>query len=765
MPCIHSLGYPRIGARRELKFALERYWSGEQPRSELLRTAEALRAEHWRAQCGLDWVPLGDFSFYDHVLDMSATLGVWPERVATTSDGDRFEDYFRAARGRASPSCSAPPVAALEMTKWFDTNYHYLVPELTAGMSFELDERRLRAQWSEAFCLGVRAKPVLIGPITWLRLGKPRDGSDPLALLPSLVPVYERLLASLGAWGATWVQIDEPALVLDLDERWQAAYRVAYQALGRAPVKLLLTTYFGDLAENLPLALSLPVAGLHLDAVRATIDPAEIAARWPEDRVLSLGVIDGRNVWRADLERLLDRLEPVAERLGERLWLAPSCSLVHVPYSTRFETALDPELRSWLAFAEEKLAELAILKRALRDGRSSVAAALETQRAALAARRRSERVHREGVRARVAAWDGAQEARTSPYELRAAKQRARLALPAWPTTTIGSFPQTREIREARKALREGRIDAAAYEAQMRAEIERCVREQEALGLDVLVHGEPERNDMVEYFGEQLSGFAVSANGWVQSYGSRCVKPPILYGDVERLAPMTVGWASYAQSLTKRPVKGMLTGPVTMLNWSFVRDDVPRESVCRQLALAIRDEVLDLERAGIAVIQIDEPALREGLPLRVRDREPYLRWAVACFRMAANGVRDETQIHTHMCYSEFNDIIEWIAALDADVITIETARSAMELLEAFERFEYPNEIGPGVYDVHSPAVPQTERMMALLKRASERIAPERLWVNPDCGLKTRRWEEVRPALANMVEAARRLRAEAVAAAAA
>jgi 5-methyltetrahydropteroyltriglutamate--homocysteine methyltransferase len=546
-------------------------------------------------------------------------------------------------------------------------------------------------------------------------------------------------------------------LVTDLDPDWQHAFNLAYHELKGCRVQILLATYFGALADNAYLAANLPVAGLHVDAVRGREDVLPLLGLLPPHKVLSLGVIDGRNVWRSDLAALLDWLEPLAQRLGPRLWLAPSCSLLHVPVDVRQETRLAPEIAAWLAFAVQKVEELRTLGRALNEGRAAVADALEDNRAALAARRAAPQAHNAAVRAAVAAVSPRMGERASSYPQRAARQRARLALPPLPTTTIGSFPQTPEIRRARAEFKAGHIDRAAYESAMRAEIARCVRAQQELGLDVLVHGEAERNDMVEYFAEHLDGYLVTDHGWVQSYGSRCVKPPILYGDVQRPRPITVDWALYAQSLTDKPVKGMLTGPVTMLNWSFVRDDLPRDQVCRQLALAIRAEVLDLERAGIGVIQIDEPALREALPLRRAQQARYLEWAVACFRLAANGVRDDTQIHTHMCYSEFDDIMPALAALDVDVITIETARSDMALLKAFERFAYPNEIGPGVYDIHSPNVPDEDEILARLRRAAERIPRERLWVNPDCGLKTRRWDEVLPALRAMVAAARRLRA--------
>jgi 5-methyltetrahydropteroyltriglutamate--homocysteine methyltransferase len=757
MPMVttHNLGFARIGARRELKFALEAHWRGEAPVDHVLHTAAQLRERHWAAQDGLDWVPVGDFSLYDHVLDTCAALGCLPAR-AQAAGLDRWSVYFRAARGRAHAHCSADPVAAAEMTKWFDTNYHYLVPEFDAHTEFQLDDAWLQAQWEQARALGVRGKPVLLGPVSLLRLGKARDGSDPLGLLPRLLPVYAQWLERLHRAGATWVQMDEPALVQDLDERWRHAFNLAYHTLKAVPVQLLVTTYFGALRDNLYLAANLPVAGLHLDAVRARGEIDAALNLVPPTKVLSLGVIDGRNVWKTDLDATLDWLEPLAERLQDRLWLAPSCSLMHVPVDLDAETRLPQPLRSWLSFGIQKLQELHCLARALEEGRDSVARPLEQQRQALRSRRESPGVHRPEVQAALAAWDDALGQRRSPHAQRSAVQQQRLALPAWPTTTIGSFPQTPAIRQQRKRLREGLIDAAIYEQAMQEEIDHCIRVQEDLGLDVLVHGEAERNDMVEYFAEQLEGFAVTEHGWVQSYGSRCVKPPVLYGDVQRPAPMTLHWTRYAQSRTKRPVKGMLTGPVTLLNWSFVRDDQARERTCRQLALALRQEVLDLEAAGIAIIQIDEPALREGLPLRREDQADYLRWASQCFRMAANGVADHTQIHTHMCYSEFNDIIEHISALDADVITIETARSAMDLLDAFERHAYPNGIGPGVYDIHSPNIPSTAQMAALLRRAAQHLSPRQLWVNPDCGLKTRQWHEVLPALRNMVAAARELR---------
>ncbi len=753
----HNLGFPRIGAQRELKFALERYWRGEIDRETLEAEGRALRAAHWQRQqaAGLDWIPVGDFSFYDQVLDHSAMFGVVPERFDW--DGGEVDPdlYFRMARGRAP---SGEPAAACEMTKWFDTNYHYLVPEVVRGQRFALSSRRLFDEVAEAAALGIPFKPVLIGPLTWLWLAKTRgEAFDRLELLDGLLAVYGEVLDELSRLGAEWVQIDEPALVLDLPAAWKQAYESAYNRLQSAPVKLMLTTYFGALEDNLGLALSLPTAGLHIDLVRAPEQLGAVLDRLPPYKQLSLGLVDGRNVWRTDLDAALAVLEDTAARIGsDRLWVGPSCSLLHVPVDLGAEQGLDEELRSWLAFAVQKLDEIGLLRRAMLEGRASVAEALEAARAAQASRRSSPRIHRPEVAERLDGIDEAMLSRRRPYPERRPLQRARLDLPLFPTTTIGSFPQTAEIRQARRDFREGRLDESDYRARMQEEIAHVVRKQEEYGLDMLVHGEPERNDMVEYFGEQLEGFAITRHGWVQSYGSRCVKPPIIYGDVARLGPMTVDWIRYAQSLTERPVKGMLTGPVTMLNWSFVRDDQPRARTGAQIALALRDEVLDLEATGIRAIQIDEAALREGLPLRRAQWREYLDWAVRAFRLAASGVRDETQIHTHMCYSEFNDIIESIAAMDADVITIETSRSHMELLDAFVDFEYPNEIGPGVYDIHSPNVPTVEEMVALMRLAAERIPAERLWVNPDCGLKTRDWTEVEPALRNLVEAARRLR---------
>ena len=757
MVTTHNLGFPRIGAKRELKFAQEQYWKGQSSRDELKSLGAQLRQRHWENQSGLDQVPVGDFSFYDQVLDTSFMLGNMPERVRGF-EGDTLDNYFRVARGRsAHDSACSCGVQAGEMTKWFDTNYHYIVPEFSASTEFALDASHLLDQLAQARALGVKAKPVIIGPVTYLWLGKAKDDSDKLALLPRLLPVYAALLEHLAAQGVEWVQIDEPALVTELEPAWQHAFATAYDALKTTRVKLLLATYFGELRDNLALACGLPVQGLHVDAINGRGEIEQVVARLPADKILSLGVINGRNIWKTDLSAVLEWLTPIHRTLQARLWIAPSCSLLHVPVDLNSEQKLDHEIRSWLAFALQKLDELKIIANALNDGRESVQAALADNQAAIQSRRTSPRVHNPAVKAAIAKIDAALGRRASAYPQRAARQSALLNLPAYPTTTIGSFPQTAEIRQARSQLKSGELDEASYTTVMQHEIARSVQEQEALGLDVLVHGEAERNDMVEYFGEQLDGYAFSQFGWVQSYGSRCVKPPILFGDISRPKAMTVEWITYAQSQTAKPMKGMLTGPVTILNWSFVRDDQPRSVSCYQLALAIREEVLDLEKAGVRVIQIDEAALREGLPLRKSQWNNYLQWAVESFRITANGVQDETQIHTHMCYSEFNDIIASIADMDADVITIETSRSDMELLDAFDHFNYPNEIGPGVYDIHSPNIPSQEHIVNLMRKAAERIPAERLWVNPDCGLKTRAWEEVIPALKNMVAAAKTLRA--------
>lgn len=755
MVTTHNLGFPRIGKSRELKFALEKYWQGAISEAALSDIGQNLQTQHWQDQSQLDWIPAGDFSLYDHVLDTSFLLGNIPARVSALPGGT-LDHYFRVARGRSvSDHADCACVHAGEMTKWFDTNYHYIVPEFARDTRFSLDASRLLEQIRQAQQIHPRVKPAILGPVTYLWLGKSKDGSDKLDLLDDLLDVYAHLLQELKNAGVEWVQVDEPVLVMELDQAWKHALRKTYYQLQAAPVKLLLTTYFGQLQDNLQLACELPVAGLHLDAVAAHDEIAKVIDWLPVHKILSLGVINGRNIWKTDLTAVLDWLEPVYARLNERLWLAPSCSLLHVPVDLESEQKLDPDIRSWLAFAVQKLHEVDVLAQALNHGRASVAELLRENSAAVTSRKESKRVHQAAVKARVLEITDAMGSRQSPYQQRAIAQRKKFQLPLFPTTTIGSFPQTQQIRQTRRDFRQGKLADPQYRQAMQREIELCVREQETLGLDVLVHGEPERNDMVEYFGEQLEGYAFTQFGWVQSYGSRCVKPPVIYGDVSHVKAMTTEWIQYAQSLTSKPLKGMLTGPVTMLNWSFVRDDQPRAETCLQLALAIRDEVLALEKAGIRMIQIDEAALREGLPLRKSQWNGYLDWAIRAFRITANGVRDETQIHTHMCYSEFNDIMEAIARMDADVITIETSRSAMELLDAFDRFQYPNEIGPGVYDIHSPNIPSVDSIIDLMKKAAQRIPVERLWVNPDCGLKTRNWEEVKPALRNMIAASRYL----------
>ncbi len=765
-----NLGFPRIGKHRGLKFALESYWAGKSDAGALLDVAKRLRAENWALQRekGIDVIPSNDFSLYDHVLDTAVMVGAIPSAYGWKGGPVALDTYFAMARGSTGDEEHADcghqhhhghGVPALEMTKWFDTNYHYMVPVLGPDQSFSLTANKALDAFIEAKTLGIHTRPVILGPVTFLKLAKGTEqGSAPIGLLERLLPVYAKVLAELSAAGADWVQIDEPCLVLDLSAEEQAALDHAYRALHELipNLKIMLATYFGEIGDNLPTALALPVAGLHVDLVRA---PQQIEAllKVSSDLTLSLGVIDGRNIWRADLAAILKRIEPLVQHFGaDRLQIAPSCSLLHVPIDLELETGLDDELRSWLAFATQKLDELATLGHA-----GKATELIEAASRAVASRAASPRVHDLNVRQRVGTIDEVMKTRGSAFSERAGLQERKLRLPLFPTTTIGSFPQTSDVRKSRSSFAKGAISAAEYDAFLKKETEAAIRWQEEIGLDVLVHGEFERNDMVQYFGEQLSGFAFTQHAWVQSYGSRYVRPPIIFGDVSRPKPMTVEWWCYAQSLTEKPVKSMLTGPVTILNWSFVRDDLSRADVSRQIALAIRDEVGDLEKAGAAMIQIDEAALREGLPLRKADWKTYLDWAVESFCLCASGVADETQIHTHMCYSEFNQIIDAIAAMDADVISIETSRSKMELLEVFRGYKYPNEIGPGVYDIHSPRVPSVAEMTELLTLARERLTDGQLWINPDCGLKTRKWEEVRPALVNMVAAARLLRGDAAA----
>ena len=756
-----NLGYPRIGQKRELKTALEAFWKGTASEQELLNAAKQLRQQHWETQkqAGIERIPSNDFSLYDHVLDTIAMVGAVPPRYRWNGEVVDLPTYFLMARGGQQ---HGQDVSAMEMTKWFDTNYHYIVPEFAPEQAFRLSSHKPVEEFLEAKQLGIHTRPALLGPVSFLLSGKSQtEGFAPLSLLERLLPVYAEILQELRNAGADCVQIDEPFLVLELSDEAQQAYRNAYAALRDAApnVNIVLTTYFGSLQENLPLALSLPVKALHLDLVRSPQQLEPALAALPPDMSLSLGVVDGRNVWRSDFAKALALLEKAANKIGkERLLVAPSCSLMFTPVDVDAEAALDADVRSWLAFARQKLDEVALLTRALNQGVSAIEEAFDANQRIINDRRESFKIHDPAVKSRIAAVTPDMLNRVSAFPERKAAQQAQMHLPELPTTTIGSFPQTPEIRQARMAWNKGKMSAEEYETFLRKEIAETVKFQEEIGLDVLVHGESERTDMVEYFGLQLNGFAFTQNGWVQSYGSRCVRPPIIYGDVSRPQPMTVQWSQYAQSLTSKPMKGMLTGPVTILEWSFVRDDQARAITCQQIGLALRDEVHDLEDAGITVIQIDEPALREGLPLRRSEWAHYLEWAVNAFKLSAAGVKDTTQIHTHMCYAEFNDIIEAIAAMDADVISIESTRSQMELLGAFVTNQYPNDIGPGIYDIHSPRVPGQQEMEDLLRKALKVFSPSQIWVNPDCGLKTRRWEEVRPALDAMVKAAQTLRQE-------
>ncbi len=740
-----NLGFPRMGRQREWKFALEGYWAGKRTEADLLEVARNLRAEHWKLQkaAGIDFIPSNDFSLYDQVLDTLVLLGATPERFG--SGYVTLERYFAMARNSREQT-------AMEMTKWFDTNYHYLTPEWSAGISFEVNTDKLLSEIHEARMLGIETRPVLIGPLTLLLLGKGVDGFDPFSLADKLIAAYKTVLAQLAEAKIWWVQIDEPILATDLSEQAIHFFRKAYRQFGAVPIKIMLTTYFDRLAENLFAVVDANTTGLHIDVVRAPQQLDEVLAVLKPHQVLSVGCVEGRNIWLTNFAEASALLNKAVKSLGaERVIVAPSCSLLHVPHDLRGESKLPARLKSWLRFAEEKLGEIVALAKA-------DAEAAQQNAAAIADRASAESSVNPTVRAQLAALKESDFSRNAPYSERAGVQRAALGLPLFPTTTIGSFPQTAEVRKHRAAFRQGHETAEAYEAFLRAAIENCIRQQEAIGLDVLVHGEFERNDMVEYFAEFLEGFAFTENGWVQSYGSRCVKPPVIFGDVSRPKPMTVKWTQYARSLTSRPMKGMLTGPITILQWSFVRNDIPRQQTAWQIALALRAEVNDLEAARIDIIQVDEPALREGLPLRHRDWDAYLDWAVKAFRLATSGVHNRTQIHTHMCYCEFEDILPSIAALDADVISMESARSRMELLDAFRTHGYPNEIGPGVYDIHSPRVPDAQEMYALLKQAAQALKPEQLWVNPDCGLKTRGWPETISALTNMCAATARLRAE-------
>ncbi len=760
-----NLGFPRVGPKRELKKAVESFWKGESSLEQLQEQAKQIRADNWKYQQsqGIQHIPSNDFSFYDHVLDTIALVGAVPPRYKFKGGNVDIDTYFAMARGGRAGELKDVP--AMEMTKWLDTNYHYIVPELSKETKFALSSTKIFDEYNEAKTLGINTRPVIVGPVSLLLLGKEKDGaenekSSPLDLLPALLPVYQQILGKLKELGAEWVQIDEPALVLGLNDEQRKAFTTAYSQLrNSATPQLLVATYFTDLGANLETALNLPVAALHLDVFRGEHQLKAAIDKAPANLILSLGVVEGRNIWKTDFEKALLKLEAAAEKLGkERIIVAPSCSLLHSPVDLELEDKLDAELKNWLAFAKQKVTEIAVLTKALNEGRDAVKAELEANAKAMESRRTSARIHNPEVKSRVSAITPALAQRKSAYPERAKLQAAELNLPLFPTTTIGSFPQTEDVRAARAANKAGKLSEAEYTQFLQEKTAEAIKWQESIDIDVLVHGEFERNDMVEYFGEQLSGFAFSRFGWVQSYGSRCVKPPIIFGDVSRPEPMTVEWAKFSQNQTQRPMKGMLTGPITILQWSFVRDDQSREATTKQIALAIRDEVVDLEKAGIKVIQIDEAALREGLPLHRAEWDDYLRWAVEAFRITASGVEDKTQIHTHMCYSEFNDIIKAVAAMDADVISIETSRSQMELLDAFVNFKYPNEIGPGVYDIHSPIVPTQQQMTSLLNKALNVLDAKQIWVNPDCGLKTRGWPETKAALEGMVASAKELRAQ-------
>lgn len=760
-------GFPRIGPARELKFATESFWRGESSEADLQQVAREIRIANWKrmSDAGIDLIPSNDFSFYDQVLDTIALVGAIPERYGWKGGDIGLEDYFAMARGRQADGVD---VTAMEMTKWFDTNYHYIVPELGPTTEFSLSSTKPFDEHAEAMSeLGIDTVPVLIGPVSLLLLSKPADGVsgdfDPLDLLEGLVEVYGEALEKLAEQGATWVQLDEPCFVEDRTEKELDALRLAYEELAKVHERprIIVKTYFDHVGDAYGVLRDLPVEGIGLDLHRGRHNVELIADQGGlEDKWLFAGIVDGRNVWICDLEHSLDLVAGLASRVGQ-LVVSTSCSLLHSPMDLDAEPSggdedLDDELRSWMSFAAQKVGEVATLAKGLAEGREAIASELDANDRALESRRNSHRTRNPEVRSRVEALTEDDARRDSDFTERQKAQRERLGLPLYPSTTIGSYPQTTEIRTARAELREGKIDFPAYKERMESEIQKVISFQEEVGLDVLVHGEPERNDMVQYFGEQMMGYAFTQNAWVQSYGSRCVRPPIIFGDVSRPSPMTVEWHLYAQSLTELPVKGMLTGPVTMLQWSFVRDDQPRSDTCRQLALAVRDEVHDLVAAGAGIVQVDEPAIREGLPLRRENWAEYLDWAVECFRISTSGVEDAIQIQTHMCYSDFGDIMDHIQAMDADVLLIEAARSRMELLGDWEKQGYAQEIGPGVYDIHSPRVPSVEEMSELLEAAAEVLTADQVWVNPDCGLKTRAWPETEEALRNMVEAAKLVR---------
>ncbi len=766
-----NLGFPRIGANRELKKAVESYWkktsspstrsATENDLADLQKAAAEIRAKNWQTQkaAGIAFIPSNDFSFYDQILDTLALFGAVPERF-NFAGGNAVDLDLRFAMARGAQR-DGIDVTAMEMTKWFDTNYHYIVAEFKAGQQFKISSTKIFDEYLEAKNLGIETRPVVIGPVTFLLAGKTVDGSDKLDLLDNLLGAYAELFKKLQEAGVKDVQIDEPYLVTDLSGEAVKAYVSAYTQIKKfaGNIKLHLATYFDSLGDNAELAFSLNTDSVHVDLVRAPEQFAEVLNLVKADQTLSLGLVDGRNIWINNLENSVSLVKKAVEKLGEtRVIVAPSCSLIHTPVDLTSEDQLDAELKSWLSFATQKLVEIAVIAKAAGASESEVKAALDANKAAIADRKTSKRIHDDSVKKRVASIEESLMNRKSNFAARKEIQATHINLPLLPTTTIGSFPQTKEVRKFRADFKAGKISAAEYEKFVQEETTRTIRFQEEIDLDVLVHGEFERNDMVEYFGEQLQGFFFTKNGWVQSYGSRCVKPPVIFGDVSRPNPMTVAWAKYAQSQTKKIMKGMLTGPITILQWSFVRDDQPRKDTALQIAFAIRDEVCDLEKAGIKIVQIDEAALREGLPIRRGKWNEYLKWAVEAFRISASGVSDRTQIHTHMCYSEFNDIIAAIADMDADVISIETSRSQMELLNAFVNFKYPNEIGPGVYDIHSPRVPKQEEIENLLRKALDVLKPEQIWVNPDCGLKTRDWPETKAALKLMVDATKALRAQ-------
>lgn len=762
----HNLGYPRIGNNREIKKAIEGYWSGKINYNQLIQTSAELKQKNWLLQkdMGIDLIPSNDFSFYDHVLDMMFTVNAIPERYSDlprNSEKSKLDLYFAMARGYQEGGAD---IIAMEMTKWFDTNYHYIVPEFYKNQKFNLSNLKFLDEFLEAKKSGIITKPVLLGPVSFLLLGKEKELEfDRIDLLENLLPVYFEMLKMLITNGAKWIQFDEPFLALDLTQKQKKAFKTAYLQIREnfAEIHILIATYFEGLHDNSELASSLPVDAIHLDLVKAPEQLEQIMNLITNDKILSLGIVDGRNIWKNNFENSLKLINNAIAKIGEkRVMIAPSCSLLHVPCDLDLETnekVLPPEIKQWLAFAKQKIEEVVLLKQlSAHNGDELTNKLYHNNQKAIQSRKTSKLIHNDAVKERINLIEHYEEIKRKPFTARKKKQQKYLNLPLYPTTTIGSFPQTNEVRSWRSKLKKKELTLKEYNRLIQTEIERIIRWQENVGLDVLVHGEFERNDMVEYFGEMLDGFTFTRSGWVQSYGTRYVKPPIIFGDVLRPTPMTVDWIKYAQSLTSKPIKGMLTGPVTILEWSFVRDDQPRSETCYQIALAIRDEVLDLERANIKIIQLDEPALREGLPLRKKDWKSYLDWSVKAFRLSYAGVKDETQIHTHMCYSEFNDIIQSITALDADVITIECSRSQMELLDAFNVYEYPNDIGPGVYDIHSPRVPSINEMVDLLKKAAVVIPKENIWVNPDCGLKTRGWEETNKAIIEMVNAARLVR---------